>query len=218
MTTHTITLYGAKGGSGTSTVAAALAAHIAHADPDAGNVDLIDAATAHDLAAVCGLGHEVEPGRWEEIGPRFELHTVPTAELATVAPWRIIDAGTITDEPRAGGTPAGPNVTYLVARADYLALRRITKAPAHRLAEVAGIILVSEPGRALGRSDVAQVTSLPIIADVPIRAAVARAVDAGVLTVRLPEPLTRMAETVGRDLAHRGYPFPLPTVTTTEGA
>ncbi|HEY5154574.1 MAG TPA: hypothetical protein VIJ47_07565, partial [Acidimicrobiales bacterium] len=54
-----------------------------------------------------------------------------------------------------------------------------------------GVILVTEPGRALGRRDVEQVVGVDVVAEVPIDAAVARSVDAGLLAGRLPPVLAR---------------------------
>jgi hypothetical protein len=54
------------------------------------------------------------------------------------------------------------------------------------VARAAGAVLVDEPGRALGEREVGEVLGLPILARFPVRASVARAVDAGVLAARLP--------------------------------
>jgi hypothetical protein len=53
-----------------------------------------------------------------------------------------------------------------------------------------------EPGRALGCEDVAAVTGLPVIVTIPMWAEIARAVDAGVLADRLPDPLARAADQI----------------------
>jgi hypothetical protein len=52
-------------------------------------------------------------------------------------------------------------------------------------------VLVDEPGRSLGAREVADVLDLRVLARVPVRTAIARAVDAGVLAARVPDPLTR---------------------------
>ncbi len=54
-----------------------------------------------------------------------------------------------------------------------------------------GVVLVSEPGRALGAKDVEDVLGVPVRAEVTVEAAVARAVDAGLLASRLPRSLER---------------------------
>jgi hypothetical protein len=61
------------------------------------------------------------------------------------------------------------------------------------------VLLVTEPGRSLGRREVEECLDRPVLAEVPVRAAVARAVDAGLLPVRLPEVLGRpVGEALGR--------------------
>lgn len=79
--------------------------------------------------------------------------------------------------------------SVVVLRPCYLALRR---AAAHELVRAAsGVVVVEEPGRALGAREVADVLGLPVLASVPTRAAIARVVDAGVLVSRLPDALAR---------------------------
>jgi len=83
-------------------------------------------------------------------------------------------------------------VSWLVLRPCYLALRR---AVSTRL-RVDGVILVNEPGRALSKRDVASVLSAPIVAEVELDPRLARVIDAGLLTTRLPSsmnPLQRAA-------------------------
>ena len=74
----------------------------------------------------------------------------------------------------------------------YLALRRATQLPGR----VSGIVLVDEPGRALGRRDVESVIGVPVVAEIPLDPAVARAVDAGLLSCRLPATLGRALKAV----------------------
>jgi hypothetical protein len=57
-------------------------------------------------------------------------------------------------------------------------------------------VLVEESGRALGARDVADVLGIPVLATVPVRASIARVVDAGVFPVRLPDALAKPARTV----------------------
>jgi MinD-like ATPase involved in chromosome partitioning or flagellar assembly len=79
----------------------------------------------------------------------------------------------------------------LVVRPCYLALRRAVADP--RLGSSAGAILVEEPGRSLDADDIAAVLGLPVIGRIPVRAEIARAVDAGVLRDRLPASLATAA-------------------------
>ena len=64
------------------------------------------------------------------------------------------------------------------------------------MASSAGAILVEEPGRALDADDVSAVLGVPVIGRVPVRAEIARVVDAGVLRDRLPDPLANAAGSV----------------------
>ena len=90
------------------------------------------------------------------------------------------------------------DASLVVVRGCYLTLRRAVRAP-RPLARASGVVLVAEPGRSLGRRDVADVLDRPVLAEVPVRAAIARAVDAGLLPTRLPEVLARpVHEALGR--------------------
>jgi hypothetical protein len=75
--------------------------------------------------------------------------------------------------------------SLLVLRPCYLALRRAANHPLRP----AGVVLVTEAGRALTRSDVEGVLGVPVRATVPVEPVVARAVDAGLLAARLPRSL-----------------------------
>ena len=100
----------------------------------------------------------------------------------------VLDAGSGPDH--GGAVRAAievADVSLMVIRPCYLALRRAVGDP--RLARSAGAILVEDAGRALAAADVAAVLGVPVIGRVPVRAEVARAVDAGVLRDRLPAPL-----------------------------
>ena len=90
--------------------------------------------------------------------------------------------------------PADEGINLLVVRACYLALRRALHLDGSPSAT--GVVAVLEPGRALDAQDVAAVLGLPVIATIPVRAEIARAVDAGVLADRLPEPLASAASQI----------------------
>ena len=107
----------------------------------------------------------------------------------------LADAGT-ADSPAARALLEVSDATVVVVRGCYLSLRRSVRHPA--LARAAGIIVVEEPGRAIGAKEIADVLGRPVIARVPARDAVARAVDAGVLAHRLPDVLARPAATALR--------------------
>ncbi|MFZ8998576.1 MAG: hypothetical protein ACO225_01475 [Ilumatobacteraceae bacterium] len=195
--------WSAKGGSGTTVVAAALA--VTAPDPTlvvdlAGDVPLVlgvpvpsgpgvgdwsvssagtERLRALRTAVSPGLelvhrGRVAPAGRWEELG----------GHLATVEGSVIIDAGT-------GVPPAGlvesADRTLLVTRPCYLALHR---AVALR-GPVDGVVLIDEPGRALTSTDVEAALGAPVVAHVEFDPAIARAVDAGLLLSRLPSGFRR---------------------------
>jgi hypothetical protein len=75
----------------------------------------------------------------------------------------------------------------VVTRRCYLAVRRVA-----RLAtEPTGVVLVDERGRSLTRGDIEAAVGAPIVATVSFDPAIARAVDAGLLAVRLPSAIRR---------------------------
>lgn len=126
------------------------------------------------------------------------LVDVLTADRRTV----IVDCGTIAaGGPGHPGEPADPGAgvgagtrvvataeqSLLVIRPCYLALRRALSAPARP----SRILVVNEPGRALDVADIEDVLGVPVVADVRLDPALARAVDAGLLRNKLPRGLAR---------------------------
>jgi len=163
-----INLIQAKGGQGTSVTACAVALRAA----GEGRTVRLDGHDRDSLAAILGTTGD---------GP--------------VIPGLIL--GDDNDEAcdlvvHDGPAPGG--VSLLVTRPCYLALRRalhIGLCPG-----ALGVVAVVEAGRALGCDDIAAVLGLPVIATVPLRAEIARAVDAGVLTARLPDALATAADEI----------------------
>jgi MinD-like ATPase involved in chromosome partitioning or flagellar assembly len=82
---------------------------------------------------------------------------------------------------------AAADVSLLVLRPCYLALRRALAAPIRPSA----VVLVDEPGRALTRRDIEDVLGVPVRAEVDFDPSIARAVDAGLLAGRVPRALER---------------------------
>lgn len=108
----------------------------------------------------------------------------------------VIDAGCLTAPlgDTIGGRcelarrlSASATHSWLVTRSCYLSLRRAANAPLLP----SGVVLVTEPGRALGRRDVEDVVGVDVVAEVPVDPQVARAVDSGLFLHRLPRPLGR---------------------------
>jgi hypothetical protein len=163
-----INLVQAKGGQGTSVLACAVALTAA----GEGWQVCLDGHDRDTLAAILGFRGD---------GP-------VTCRLAVGA-----DSGEPCDLVVHDG-PADRGISVLVIRPCYLALRQALRTGV--TADACGIVLVTEPGRTLDSDDVAAVTGLPVIATVPLRADVARAVDARVLADRLPEALGTAARQI----------------------
>jgi hypothetical protein len=213
--------WSAKGGSGVTVVAAALAGVLAQ---NVGRCLLVDAdGDAGALAGLAGRGADSspEPGFPPgEGGPRARVEPLGGGVvLASVGGWAelgadpfvglralgpaaspiVVDLGTLdlssgrqaadwsADLHARWQLAAGATVSLLVTRPCYLALRRAAVAPL----QPSGVVLVDEPGRALGAADVAAALGAPVVAEVPFDAAIGRAVDAGVFFGRMPSRLAR---------------------------
>ena len=101
----------------------------------------------------------------------------------------VVDCGTVSGRGAAGEVVAlAAASSLLVTRPCFVALQRllsITPRPT-------GVVVVREPGRVLGRSDVERVVGAPVVAELETDPVVARAVDAGLLNVtRLPRTLAK---------------------------
>jgi MinD-like ATPase involved in chromosome partitioning or flagellar assembly len=215
-----LALWSPKGGSGTSVLSAAIALVLARRGP----VRLAD--LGGDQPAVFGLSPIPTAGLYGwllqgagaptealdrltvPISPGLDLlpfGSVPKnapdippesgAALATAlrdGPDTVIDVGT-----QDGFTEAAvevSDVSIVVVRNCYLALRRAVHQPL--VARAAGAILVEEAGRSFGHGAVGEVLGCPVLARVPVRSAVARVVDAGLLPSRLPPALAAPARQV----------------------
>lgn len=94
----------------------------------------------------------------------------------------IVDAGRIDLQPLSVALARAATASLFVTRRCYLALRRANELPV----QPTGVVVVSERGRALTLADVEAVTGAPVVADLAVDDALARTVDAGLLTTRLP--------------------------------
>ena len=159
----------------------------------AGEVVAADALRRIELSGPAGLGvlplgarAVVDDGSRDPVGPPAERGELLAAMLAADGRPVVVDCGV---GPRGAGlsVAAAASVSLLVLRPCYLALRRAMAAPVRP----SGIVLVDEPGRALGRADVEDVLGVPVRAVVAVESAVARAVDAGLIASRLPRSLER---------------------------
>ncbi len=197
-----------KGGSGTSVVAAALAAStrpslLVDLAGDAGAVVGVDDA-GPGIAGWVEAAAEAPPdalGRLEvPVADGFALlvagrHTVEGPEdagrllmgLLGVDPRHVvIDAGRAESE-MSRAVVLSATRSLCVLRPCYPALRRVATCGL----PVNEIVLVTEPGRALGRGDVEAATRAPVVAEVPWDPAIARSVDAATLVSRTPRVLRR---------------------------
>jgi MinD-like ATPase involved in chromosome partitioning or flagellar assembly len=91
----------------------------------------------------------------------------------------VADCGTRPTGVRAVLVRAA-TTSLLVTRLCYVALRRLR----HTSLRPTGVVVVREPGRALTGDDVEKAAEAPVVAHVEHDPAVARAVDAGLLTAR----------------------------------
>ncbi|CAN5235688.1 hypothetical protein BH24ACT1_BH24ACT1_12160 [soil metagenome] len=208
-----IACWSAKGGSGTTVVSVALAGMLARPSPSGALL----ADFGGDVPAVLGMAEPSGPGlgEWLASGTEVPADALPRLEVSGPGGLRILPAGSaapgvpgraevlaavLAADPRpvvadCGSGPAGPGLavaaaasaSLLVLRPCYLSLRQALQAPLRP----SGVILVSDPGRSLGRSDVEGVLGVPVRAVVGVDPAVARAVDAGLLGSRLPRGLER---------------------------
>lgn len=173
---HTVHVHSPKGGTGCSTVAAALAIIAGEAGA---TVHLADLSPAADLAAVLGLPTP-EPGRVVTVSPTLELAQMGPGDIDPGDDWtaHIIDWGT---RPIPADLPGHrlavlPNC-YLALRA-YTA-RRITGQQGH-------LVAVIDPHRPLNVRDIEHAAGTAALATWQRDPAIARIVDAGMLTFNDP--------------------------------
>jgi MinD-like ATPase involved in chromosome partitioning or flagellar assembly len=199
-----ILCWAAKGGSGTTVVACALALGADRSQ----RTTLVD--LSGDSATALGLAEPTGPGVADWLAS-------PTATAADLARLAVPVRDDVRLIPRGLGAPpndqwgrlaialgSSPNVivdagtgrppeelhavaahSLLVTRACFIAIRRA------RQLEIrpTGVVLVGEPGRALTAGDIEHAVGAPVVAEIRVDPAVARAVDAGLLTTRLPRSL-----------------------------
>ena len=218
-----LSLWSPKGGSGTSVFTAACAVVLARqratrlvdldGDQDAvlglapigltgarGVRDWLAAGPTAPADAVTRLAFDAGPGlqlvpagtRGDGSGREGEAGAalgVVLREWGTV----IADCGRAADDATRALVEVSDH-SVVVVRACYLGIRRL--AADELLREASGVVVLEETGRALGRREVHDVLGVPVLASVPVRAAIARVVDAGVLASRLPDQLARPARSL----------------------
>ena len=214
-----LALWSPKGGAGTSVLAAACALVLARkaegarladlggdqpaifalvSEPETGLADWLVAGPEAPVDALDRLSVTAAPG--VALLPRGSADPASrplppaTAGAALAVALRDGPVPTIVD---AGGasTPAAralvevSDASVVVLRGCYLGLRRAVRTPL--LGRAAGAVVLEEQARSLGAAEIADVLDLAVLARVPVRASIARAVDAGVLAARLPDALIR---------------------------
>ena len=206
-----IVCWSVKGGSGATVVASTLA--LVNAEKSPRGALIVD--LAGDVPAVLGLAEPsgIGIGEWfsqNENSSRMALQSIAiqatanlqliargsgqinatanfaelAASLATFDVPVIIDAGCGVVSPEL---LARASSSLLITRPCYLSLRRAAQlnvAPT-------GVVLINEPGRALGKRDVESVIGAPVIAEITFDATISRAVDAGLLASSLPNILAK---------------------------
>jgi hypothetical protein len=197
--------YAVKGGSGTTVTAAALAltaagesllvdldgelpASLGQPEPAGDGVaewftTTAEAAVLDVLTVEVNQSTRLLPRGRQPIDDDHQRWTDLAAWLATRPGHVVVDAGTTPQPPPALADAASQ--VLLVTRPCYLSLRRAVSTP-HR---PTGIVLVAEPGRAMRLPDVERAVGVPVVAQVDLDPAVARAVDAGLLAAHLPRAL-----------------------------
>jgi hypothetical protein len=183
-----------KGGSGTTVTAAAFGLLLAARHRGGGHIVDLNG----DMPAALGIA-EPDGACATEVNSALRLLPRPMEGDASDTQWLslatelqslrgpvVVDVGTLT--PGKALVDAA-KASYLVTRPCYLSLRRATHRIHHREMVVDGCILVNEPGRALTEGDVGSVLKTTIRATVPFETSVSRAVDAGLLSHRVPRAL-----------------------------
>lgn len=211
--------WAAKGGSGTTVVAASLALNSTHPsllvdldgempaalglpEPDRPGVAewLATDAPAEQLA---DLIVDIAPHRWLlpwRSGATWATRTAPPVESAAIRWGQLGDW--LNDWTRQWGCDitidagTGQPPPPLVERVDRSLLVTRPCYLALRRAvrgetRPTGVVLVDEPGRALSRRDIEHALGVPVEATVSFDPAVARAVDAGLLATRLPRVISK---------------------------
>ena len=158
---QTIEFIGVRGGHGTTTVALVAAATLANRGPTG--------IAAHDPDAVCVA-----------VGTTTGGTDIDIVDAGTLE--QYLDVGPFDDEPARAVQSSCERLRIGVLRGpDYVGLRTLC---GHQEAQLDGIIVVAEAGRALDARDVEHVTGRAVVAVVDHTPAVARAIDAGLLLSR----------------------------------
>lgn len=184
--TRTITVVGARGGQGTTTVATVLAVLTAGHQP----TTLVSGDPA-STAALLGVPLSLED-EWAQVTQNLRLDPAGPDPFAAVEvdDVVVVDAGRCAtarridfQEPSTVPVMSSSGECYAVLRGPcYVALATLLTAAEARYD---GVILVAEPGRSLTALDITDVLGVPVVATIAATPAVARTIDAGLLLARL---------------------------------
>lgn len=94
----------------------------------------------------------------------------------------VVDCGRVGSGGAGAVVAARADRSLLVTRLCALGLRRAVHPPVRP----SGLVVVREPGRALGPEAAEELLGVPVVAEIAMDASVGRAVDAGVLASRMP--------------------------------
>ena len=216
-----VSCWSAKGGSGATTVAIALAMVIAHRSPQGALL----ADFGGDVPFALGVPSPTGPGLtdWVAAGPavpadalarlevpvRSGLRLLPRGRLTLGSAERVevlaallagdartvvADVGLVTARAGDGGPAEGSRILAASATHSLLVTRccYLSLRRAQALPlRPSGIVLLRERGRNLGRPEVENMIGAPVIAEVAVDQEVSRAVDTGSLSRRVPRALER---------------------------
>jgi hypothetical protein len=217
-----VSCWSAKGGSGTTVIAAALASVLSHRS-DEGSL-LVDA--AGDMPLLLGLREPDGPGLTEwvaagvavpadalarlEVPVRPGLRLLPRGARALDDPGRVevltavlagdprpvvVDVGLVTARPGDGPAQEAARILAVSATHSLLVTRScfVSIQRAERLPMTpSGVVLLTETGRAMDRHEVEDRIGAPVVAEVAIESQIARAADSGTLARRVPRALERV--------------------------
>jgi MinD-like ATPase involved in chromosome partitioning or flagellar assembly len=213
-----LVFWSVKGGSGTTVVASVLATALAQRASR--HVRLVD--LAGDVPAALGLAEPQHDGIHEWLNDSTSgLEALCNLEIESISGMSVVPRGRHTligadgDRIRAlfdtlhsphvdtivdAGSGAGivreaiesAARSILVVRPCYLALRAASRLDLR----IDGVVLVSESGRALGKRDVECVLGAPVVAEVPVAPHIARLIDAGLLSSRVPRDTDALLDLV----------------------
>ncbi|HVF75321.1 MAG TPA: hypothetical protein VM938_09750 [Acidimicrobiales bacterium] len=202
-----VACWSAKGGSGTTVIAAALALLRARSSP--GGAVLVD--LGGDAPHALGLPPPAGPGVRDWLAaPDAEPEALDRLLIDAGGGLRVLPVGNgsgssdrlvaallarddvVVDcgPPSCGlgmAVAAAMPVSLLVLRPCFLGLRRALDS----LVRPTGVVVVDEKGHGLTGHDITAAVTVPVVARVPVDPLVARAVDGGTLATRVPRSLAR---------------------------